>query len=499
VQRRRRREHRDHRDAGHVVVERDRHRHLRRPTDDRHPDESSATTLDPSDSTSSTATTDDPATSSTGDTTGDPPACGAIVTFADDKTPTAELHVAPNGVDDPGCGAVDSPCASIEGAVGLAQPGTAVRIHSGTYAARPVHRRPRRHRRRADLDRRRPGRDTARDLRRRRGAAPLARALPDHPRPRGRRRHQQRPQHRRRRRRRRPRGDPLHRDPQPRDPPDRPGRQPGLPQDVRRRTTTGSWISEFYQCGDRRQRDRSRRLPPRPASPATSSTTTAATRSSARAAARTSRSAEPPGRLRPARLQHGRLDRLRVLPPAAEDGGAQRRGPGHPRDRQHHRRRRHPARLRRLRRLPRPQQHDRAPAQLAVSHPAGDHLHPEYEFLPASAACSPTTSSCSTAATSRPTSTSAATRRPRPSAFTHNLWYAPTTPDSPTPPAIFRPPRRRAGRRQDPAARRPRQRRLHLTPGSPAAGSGTTFPALSADLDGVCYAAPPSRGAFELR
>ena len=84
-------------------------------------------------------TSSGPTSSSTGETTsdtttGDPLACGGIVTFADGKLPTAELHVAEGGADDPNCGVIDAPCGSIAFAAGLAQPGTAVRIHSGTYA-----------------------------------------------------------------------------------------------------------------------------------------------------------------------------------------------------------------------------------------------------------------------------------------------------------------------------------------------------------------------------
>lgn len=91
----------------------------------------STTTPDPT--TGEAATTSDDTT--IGDTTtGDPGACGAIVTFADGKQPSAELHVAPDGADAPTCGPADAPCASIEFAAGLATPGTAVRIHSGTYA-----------------------------------------------------------------------------------------------------------------------------------------------------------------------------------------------------------------------------------------------------------------------------------------------------------------------------------------------------------------------------
>lgn len=90
------------------------------------------TTTTPDPTSGTTAGSGDDTTSDT--TTGEPAACGAVVTFADGKQPTAELHVATDGADGPTCGAVDAPCGSIEFAAGLAAPGTAVRIHSGTYA-----------------------------------------------------------------------------------------------------------------------------------------------------------------------------------------------------------------------------------------------------------------------------------------------------------------------------------------------------------------------------
>ena len=71
-------------------------------------------------------------TSETGD---EPPgACGATPTFEDGLEPTSELHVATDGTDGPGCGTVDSPCATLQAAAGQATPGTAIRIHAGTYA-----------------------------------------------------------------------------------------------------------------------------------------------------------------------------------------------------------------------------------------------------------------------------------------------------------------------------------------------------------------------------
>jgi hypothetical protein len=98
-------------------------------------DATSTTTSGPT--TGTTGTTEATTNMTTGNETdtGEQPACGAIVTFADGKAPAQEIHVAMNGADGPNCGAQGSPCASIEFAAGLAQPGTAVRIHSGTYAA----------------------------------------------------------------------------------------------------------------------------------------------------------------------------------------------------------------------------------------------------------------------------------------------------------------------------------------------------------------------------
>lgn len=107
------------------------------------PSESSATapSTDSADSTSVTesASVSDTAEDTT-DTdptdTGDPPVgeCGAFPTFEDGLAPTAEIHVATNGSDGDGCGAEGSPCATVEGALANASPGTAIRIHSGTYA-----------------------------------------------------------------------------------------------------------------------------------------------------------------------------------------------------------------------------------------------------------------------------------------------------------------------------------------------------------------------------
>ncbi|WP_437904098.1 right-handed parallel beta-helix repeat-containing protein [Sorangium sp. So ce327] len=53
--------------------------------------------------------------------------------FAAGKHPVMFLHVAPGGTDAAGCGTEEAPCSTLAAAVGTATPGTAVRIHAGTY------------------------------------------------------------------------------------------------------------------------------------------------------------------------------------------------------------------------------------------------------------------------------------------------------------------------------------------------------------------------------
>ncbi len=60
--------------------------------------------------------------------------CGELVGFADGLVPSAERHVAPDGADGDGCGAAASPCATVQAALAGLTPGTAVRIHEGSYA-----------------------------------------------------------------------------------------------------------------------------------------------------------------------------------------------------------------------------------------------------------------------------------------------------------------------------------------------------------------------------
>lgn len=63
-----------------------------------------------------------------------PTECGTIATFEDGKSPTIEIHVAPNGSDTAGDGSVRLPFATISRAAREALPGTAIRVHTGTYS-----------------------------------------------------------------------------------------------------------------------------------------------------------------------------------------------------------------------------------------------------------------------------------------------------------------------------------------------------------------------------
>jgi len=60
----------------------------------------------------------------------------AITTFETGKTPDIELHVAPTGDDTTGDGSAANPYQSPARALQDAAPGTAIRLHSGTYADR---------------------------------------------------------------------------------------------------------------------------------------------------------------------------------------------------------------------------------------------------------------------------------------------------------------------------------------------------------------------------
>jgi hypothetical protein len=70
-----------------------------------------------------------------GDAGGDggAPGCGAIVTFADGLVPSAEIHVATTGNDLTGTGSAGAPYRTLDRAATDATPGTAIRVHAGTY------------------------------------------------------------------------------------------------------------------------------------------------------------------------------------------------------------------------------------------------------------------------------------------------------------------------------------------------------------------------------
>jgi hypothetical protein len=57
-----------------------------------------------------------------------------VPTFADGKSPTRELHVSPSGSDTSGDGSAAKPYATIGRGAKQATPGSAVRVHAGTYA-----------------------------------------------------------------------------------------------------------------------------------------------------------------------------------------------------------------------------------------------------------------------------------------------------------------------------------------------------------------------------
>lgn len=105
------------------------------PTTDSVDDTGSETVSDSDSVSESDSETNDDSTDSDPTDTGDPPVgeCGAVATFEDGIAPSAEIHVAVNGSDGGGCGSEASPCASVEGALASAAPGTAIRIHAGTY------------------------------------------------------------------------------------------------------------------------------------------------------------------------------------------------------------------------------------------------------------------------------------------------------------------------------------------------------------------------------
>jgi hypothetical protein len=64
----------------------------------------------------------------------EPDSCGPFPTFEAGLTPAGEIHVSPAGDDDAGDGSQANPYATIRRGVQDAVPGSAVRIHPGTYA-----------------------------------------------------------------------------------------------------------------------------------------------------------------------------------------------------------------------------------------------------------------------------------------------------------------------------------------------------------------------------
>jgi hypothetical protein len=86
------------------------------------------------DSSTADSTTGDSDTGDSSTAGPDPdPACGAPQTFEHGKVPSAEIHVTTDGTNEPSCGEPASPCASLAYAANLAVPGTAVVVHAGTY------------------------------------------------------------------------------------------------------------------------------------------------------------------------------------------------------------------------------------------------------------------------------------------------------------------------------------------------------------------------------
>lgn len=64
----------------------------------------------------------------------EPPRCDFIQTFDRGLTPSTEIHVTTSGNDNTGDGSVNDPFATIGRAAQEAVPGTAVRVHAGTYS-----------------------------------------------------------------------------------------------------------------------------------------------------------------------------------------------------------------------------------------------------------------------------------------------------------------------------------------------------------------------------
>jgi hypothetical protein len=92
-------------------------------------DPTSSPTGDPTSSpTTTTDPTEDPSETTGGSACADPPL------WDDGLIPTNTVHVDPDGADAPTCGAEASPCATLGGALAVTTPGTAVVLHAGDYA-----------------------------------------------------------------------------------------------------------------------------------------------------------------------------------------------------------------------------------------------------------------------------------------------------------------------------------------------------------------------------
>lgn len=87
----------------------------------------------PTPSPLATVATTAPATHTTPVGTATPISCGNISTFEDGRFPTTEIHVATTGDDRAGDGSLGLPFATIGRAAQAARPGTAIRVHAGTY------------------------------------------------------------------------------------------------------------------------------------------------------------------------------------------------------------------------------------------------------------------------------------------------------------------------------------------------------------------------------
>ncbi|NJK32077.1 MAG: hypothetical protein HC927_06465 [Deltaproteobacteria bacterium] len=82
--------------------------------------------------------------------------------------------------------------------------------------------------------------------------------------------------------------------------------------------------------------------------------------------------------------------------------------------------------------------------------------------------------------------------------FANNLWYRVDDPGQSNPPGGLPTPESGGIVGQDPMFADPDGGDFHIGDTSPAAEAGMPLPELSGDLDGVCFADPPSIGAYEV-